>query len=87
VLGVSGDDAPDGGAVISSVAEGSAAADAGLRVGDLVTRIGDTRIDGIEKLMATVRSSMPGSTVEVTVLRDGSTETVQVTLGTAGVEV
>jgi S1-C subfamily serine protease len=30
---------------------------------------------------------MPGSTVEVTVLRDGSTETVQVTLGTAGVEV
>jgi putative serine protease PepD len=86
VLGVSGDDAPEGGAVITSVAEGSAAAEAGLREGDVVTRIGDTRIDGIEKLMATVRSSMPGSTVDVVVVRDGSTETVSVTLGTAGVE-
>jgi putative serine protease PepD len=56
-------------------------------VGDVVTRIDETRIDGIEKLMATVRSSMPGSTVEVDVVREGATETVRVTLGTAGVEV
>ena len=86
VLGVSGEDAADGGARITVVAEGSAAADAGLRVGDVVTLVGDTRIDGIEKLIATVRSAMPGSTVEVTIVRDGATQTVPVTLGTAGVE-
>lgn len=86
VLGVSGEDAADGGARITVVAEGSAAANAGLRVGDVVTLVGDTRIDGIEKLIATVRSAMPGSTVEVTIVRDGATQTVSVTLGTAGVE-
>ncbi len=54
---------------------------AGLRVGDVVTKVGTPRIAGTEALMATVRSLAPGSTADVTYVRDGETRTVTVTLG------
>lgn len=53
---------------------------AGLRVGDVVTKVGTPRI-AAEALMTTVRSLAPGSTADVTYVRDGETRTVTVTLG------
>jgi putative serine protease PepD len=85
VLGVAGENA-DGGARLTQVADGSAAAAAGLQVGDVVTRIGSTRVNGAESLMATVRSAAPGTKVEVTYVRDGKTATTTVTLGSVDVE-
>ena len=83
VLGVAAEDAASGGATLTQVAPDSGAAAAGLQIGDVVTKVGSTRIAGTESLMATVRSLAPGSTVEVTYVRDGTSATVQVTLGTA----
>jgi putative serine protease PepD len=85
VLGVAGEDA-DGGAKLTQVADGSAAAAAGLQVGDVVTKIGSTRVTGTESLMATVRSAAPGGKVEVTYVRDGRSATTTVTLGSVDVQ-
>ena len=83
VLGVATQDVQGGGAQLSQVAEGSAAAAAGLQVDDVVTALGDTRIASSQGLMATVRAQAPGSKVDVTYVRDGASATVTVTLGSA----
>jgi putative serine protease PepD len=83
VLGVSAEDAATGGATLTQVAPDSGAAKAGLQNGDVITKVGSTRISGLQSLLATVRSLEPGSTVDVTYVRDGATSTVTVTLGTA----
>jgi putative serine protease PepD len=85
VLGVASEDAP-GGATLTQVADDSAAAKAGLQVGDVVTQVGTTRITGTQSLLATVRSAAPGSQIDVTYTRDGKATTVTVTLGSADVQ-
>jgi putative serine protease PepD len=68
------------GAVIRQVNPGSAAEQAGLRPGDVVTRVDDRRITGADSLVATIRSYRPGDTVTVTYFRDGETRTATLTL-------
>src|SRR5690348_18342744 len=69
------------GAGIVSVSPGSAAAQAGLRKGDVVTRVDHHVITGAESLVATVRGYRPGNTVTLTVVRGSSTLPIKVTLG------
>jgi putative serine protease PepD len=83
VLGVASQEAPNGGAQLTAVTSGGAAAAAGLRVGDVVTRLGSTVITDTQSLLANVRTAAPGSKVDVTYVRDGKTATASVTLGTA----
>jgi len=83
VLGVASKDAQGTGAELTTVADGSAAAKAGLEAGDVVTRVGSTRIASSDALLATVRAQAPSSKVDVTFVRDGKTQTVSVTLGSA----
>jgi putative serine protease PepD len=80
VLGVATSDG-QGGAQITQVADGSAAATAGLQVGDIVTSVGTTRITSSEQLMATIRSQAPGAKVDLTYERAGQSAKVTVTLG------
>jgi putative serine protease PepD len=80
-LGVSIEDA-DGGARIGEVRPGSPAADAGLRVGDVVVRAGGGAVDSADDLRHAVESRKPGDSLELTVKRDGETTTVTVELGT-----
>ncbi|MCM0620545.1 S1C family serine protease [Nocardioides bruguierae] len=68
------------GARIRGVNGGSPAEDAGLRAGDLVTRVGDVRVtDGISLIVA-IRTYQPGETVTLTYRRDGDEATADVTL-------
>jgi putative serine protease PepD len=70
-----------GGAEIISVTPNGPADRAGLRAGDLVTRIDDQAVqDGIELIVA-IRSRVPGDTVILTVVRDGDPDTLDVRLG------
>jgi putative serine protease PepD len=68
------------GAVIRQVNPGSAAEQAGLRPGDVVTRVDDRRITGADSLVATIRSYRPGDAVTVTYFRNGDTRTATLTL-------
>lgn len=82
VLGVQGNTRATGptvsGAQIGSVQAGSAAAAAGLAAGDVVTKVGDGRVEDFADLVARIGSHAPGETVQLT-LEGG--RTVQVTLG------
>ncbi|MBM9459759.1 trypsin-like peptidase domain-containing protein [Nocardioides sp. zg-536] len=72
------------GARIESAEQGSAATDAGLRAGDVITAVDGIRIEDAESLIATVRSFRPGDTVKVTYLRGGKEGTTELKLGSDG---
>ena len=70
------------GAGLRTVEPGSAADEAGLEAGDVVTRIDGEPVSGFQSLVATIRGFRPGDTVTLTVVRDGEgePEEVEVTL-------
>jgi putative serine protease PepD len=84
-LGVTASDVAGGtlsqGALLRSVEGGGAAAQAGLKTGDVITKVDDQVIDGSESLVATIRGHRPGEQVEITFLRGGKTDTVTADLG------
>ena len=69
------------GAQIQTVEGGGPADKAGLRQGDVVTKVDDQVIDGSESLVATIRGHRPGEKVTLTYVRGGDTRTVTATLG------
>ena len=83
-LGVSVSDVASGdaaGAAIAMVQPNGSAADAGLEVGDVVTKVEDRDVDSADALIAAVRSHRPGDKVTLTYQRDGDTRTATVSLG------
>jgi putative serine protease PepD len=80
-LGVTPTNASNG-VGISSVKQGSAADDAGLKVGDVVTEVDGKRVTDQSQLRAIISAHKPGDTLSLTIRRDGATKTVQATLGT-----
>jgi serine protease DegQ len=68
------------GVVALEVAEGSPAARAGLRPGDVIVAIDGTAVDTVEDLFAELRQRKPGSEARLTVIRDGRRQEVTATL-------
>ena len=62
------------GAQLQSIEGGGAGAKAGLKKGDVITKVDDEVIDGSESLVATIRGHRPGDKVTITYLRDGKTQ-------------
>ncbi|MEV0626233.1 S1C family serine protease [Nonomuraea wenchangensis] len=81
-LGVSVTDATGDvpGALIRQVTEGSPAAKAGLKQGDLITRIGNTPVAGGDTVVGQVRGFTVGQQVRITYLRDGKENVVTATM-------
>jgi putative serine protease PepD len=71
------------GAEVQKLTSGGPAEKAGLKVGDIVIRVDDEKIDGASKLTATIRSKAAFTKVSITVLRNGEEITLSVTLGDA----
>jgi putative serine protease PepD len=69
-------------AILQSVAADGPSAKAGLKTGDAVIAIDGEAVSGADSLVAQIRERKPGATVALTVVRDGSTQKVDVTLGT-----
>jgi putative serine protease PepD len=81
---VSVKDNADGGALIVEVVPGGAGEKAGLKNGDVVTKLDDRRIETSDALVAAVRSYAPGDKVRLE-LGNGS-RTVDATLAGQTVE-
>ncbi|WP_318306142.1 S1C family serine protease [Amycolatopsis solani] len=77
-IGAQVKDAPQGGAQLGPITAGSPAEKAGLKEGDVVTKIDDRTIDSADTLVAAVRTRAPDEKATFT-LADG--RTVEVTLG------
>jgi serine protease Do len=73
---------PDG-ALVSSVAPGSAAATVGLKAGDVVTEVNGEPIGRSQQLSSTIGLSAPGDRVKLKVWRDRQARDVEVRLGAA----
>ena len=68
------------GALVRNVGQGSAAAKAGLKEGDLITKVDDEPIDSADDLVATIRSYRPGDKVTITHLRGSKPSTTSLVL-------
>ncbi len=68
------------GVLILEVVPGGPADDAGLRPGDVITTFGGTPVRTVEEFLGELRQVRPGASVTVEVLRNGRTESVQVTI-------
>ncbi|MGE5463030.1 MAG: S1C family serine protease [Syntrophothermus sp.] len=71
------------GAYITQLEAGSPAAQAGLKAGDIITRVGDITLDDTHSYINALFTYKPGDTVPLTVMRDGQAAQLQVTLGEA----
>ena len=67
-----------GGAVVAGVEPGSPGEKAGLKPGDVITRLNDRPIDSADALIAATRSKAFGETVTLQVQREGESESVPV---------
>jgi S1-C subfamily serine protease len=68
------------GAAVADVTSGGPAADAGLRAGDVITKIDNTTITDANDLVAAIAAHRPGEDVELTVRRGSDTIELTVTL-------
>jgi S1-C subfamily serine protease len=84
VRGVLGPNDQPAGAAIVSAPQNGAAAKAGLRAGDVITKLGGTTITTVQSLTESLANRKPGDKVQVTYVRGNDTRTAQVTLGSLG---
>lgn len=61
----------DKGARISSVSKESAAEKAGLKEGDIITKVDDQKVEDADDVTKAIRKQKPGTKVAITYLRDG----------------
>jgi serine protease Do len=72
------------GAVVTQVDADSPGGKAGLQIGDVITQIDHQQVTDSGELQVTVGQKQPGTKIDLTVLRDGKTMQVPVTLEALG---
>jgi len=68
------------GVIINSVFEGDPADLAGLKIGDIILKIGGSDIDSPNKMIRVIGAITPGQTINLDILRDGKAQVVPVKL-------
>jgi serine protease Do len=68
------------GAIVDEVENGSPAAKAGLKSGDVITEVNGTPVKDAREVARTIATLAPDSTVKLNVLRNGQSETVSAAL-------
>ncbi|MFT4672065.1 MAG: serine protease DegS [Pseudohongiellaceae bacterium] len=69
------------GMLVENVDEGGAAQRAGIRAGDVITRVGNTTVIDGQNIVTEIRTKKPGDTIEIEVYREGRTIALPTTLG------
>ncbi|MFE5619316.1 trypsin-like peptidase domain-containing protein [Streptomyces sp. NPDC056543] len=67
----------------ASVTPGGPAAKAGVRAGDVITKVDGQRVHSGEELIVKIRAHRPGDRLELTLLRGGKEQTKTLTLGSS----
>lgn len=70
------------GALVAEVQPDAPAAQAGIKAGDVITRLDGTPVRDARSLARAIAALKPGSRVELGIVRDGRNQTIAVTLGT-----
>jgi S1-C subfamily serine protease len=73
------------GVVVTSVQPGSAAADAALQVGDVITSIGGTEVSSTPAVRELLSALEPGDRVVLDLVRAGETRSIEAVLGSRAV--
>ncbi|NLA87870.1 MAG: trypsin-like serine protease [Clostridiales bacterium] len=73
------------GAYVVTVERGSSADKAGLKIGDIITRIGDMDVTSSDTLKLAIRGFKAGDTTTVVVKREGQDLSMEITFDEAGV--
>ncbi len=68
------------GVIINSIFEGDPADRAGLKIGDIILKIGGLHIDSPNKMIRVIGAITPGQTINLDILRDGKPRMVPVKL-------
>lgn len=71
----------EGGVKVTEITDESAAKKAGIKEGDIITKIGETKIEEPDQLSQAIRKHKPGEKVTVTLLRDKKEQKVTAELG------
>jgi serine protease Do len=79
-LGISSRASDKGGATVLEVTKGSPAEKAGIKKGDIIKKINDTKVDNPDMLFEAVHDYKPGDKVKILFTRDGKDQTVVATL-------
>jgi serine protease Do len=79
-LGVSSKKTDKGGATVLEVTKGSPAEKAGIKKGDIITKVNDTKIENPDVLFETIHNYKVGDKVKILLTRDGKEQTVTATL-------
>lgn len=69
------------GMLVEQVDEGGPAMRAGIKPGDVITRVGESEVTDAQNIMLEIRNKKPGDTVEIQVFRDGHSLTLPTVLG------
>jgi S1-C subfamily serine protease/photosystem II stability/assembly factor-like uncharacterized protein len=80
-MGIQGENAEKGGAVLTTITDGGPSEEAGLKSGDVVRKIDAKDVADYEALVAEIRSRKPGDTMKLTVRRGKKNLNLEVTLG------
>ena len=75
-----GNDVAGYGVLVTAALPGTPAAKAGLKAGDVIEKIDDVELNNGQTLGGAIQLHAPGDTVQLTVLRAGSTTTLPLTL-------
>jgi S1-C subfamily serine protease len=81
LLGIKGMVGFQGGAVVESVQEDTAAAAADLRRGDMIVKYGDQAINSFEELTERIAKCKPGDKARLEIVRGGETISKEITFG------
>lgn len=68
------------GAYVAGINENSAAKEAGIEVGDIITEVNGTAVKSVSELQEQISRFSPGNNVEITLIRDKKAKTVNVVL-------
>src|SRR3546814_18978770 len=72
----------DRGEIVQRVEDGAPAAKAGLKRGDIVTKVGGKDVTPQQSLSYLIANVKPGARVPLEIIREGKTTTLNMTVGT-----